>query len=390
MGRHKILVVGGGIAGLSFATAAGQKGCDVEVAELDPRVEGMGIFLTGSTLRALDAIGTAGACVKNGWPAETLQLFDGAGAFVGESPLPRVASADLPVSAGIRRRSLARILDAAAEDAGARVRTGLTVDAISQDDMGCEVRFSDGTTGVYDVIVGADGIYSRVRELVFGSNLTPRHMGQGGWRFMTPRHPDVQGLVLYAAGGLKVGLVPLDDEWMYLFCTMADPNRERIRAAEAPERLFRLLQAFTAPLVVEMRERLRTIDPGAVLWRPFEALLVEEPWNRGRIVLIGDAAHSITPHLSSGGGLAIEDAMVLADHLARHVPVSQALAEFYDDRINRVRTVYDISLQICREEICNAPSAQRIYDLTAQGYGALGASFSGESATAKAGEFMIL
>ena len=375
MGERRVLVVGGGIAGLSFAVAARRAGMRVDVAELESKVVGVGIFLTGSTLRALDSIGVAHRCADEGWPVPSIYLYDGAGNFVGDSPLPKVAADDLPISAGIRRPALARVLSDAAEAAGADIRLGLTVDEIAQDADGVSVLFSDGRRGRYDILVGADGIYSHVRRLVFESGLKPFPVGQGGWRFMTPRHPDVDRLMLYSQGSQKAGFIPLDKDWMYVLCTSPDPDKAWIDPLQAPTIFREVLEGFEAPLIQEMRERLLTADPAMVWWRPFESLLLEDGWSNGRVVVIGDAAHSMTPHLTSGGGMAIEDAVILATHLADDRPVEQALQTFYDQRIERVRTIQNISLEICREEISANPSRDKIFGLTTQGYDALAAPF---------------
>ena len=375
MNRYRILVVGAGISGLAFGVAALRNGHQVDIIELEQRVLGVGIFLTGSTLRALDAIGVAEACAAQGWPAQGLRLFDSAGNFLGDSPFPRVARPQLPVSTGIPRPTLSRILMEALAEAGGAVRHGLTVDAIEQDEARVCVRFSDDSEGDYDVVVGCDGIYSKVRALVFGAEHQPIHAGQGGWRFMTERHEDVDGMFLYMEGGLKAGIIPLDDRWMYFLCTMPDPDRIRVDTQNAPDVFRSVLEPFTAPLLQEARRRMATADPATVMWRPFETLILPGGWNRGRVVLIGDAAHSMTAHLSSGGGMAIEDAIVLADHLSTDVAPEEALAAFYRRRVDRVAEIQTISEEICKEELAPQPSREKIYALTVKGYNALGSEF---------------
>ena len=203
MGTRRTLVVGGGIAGMSFAIAARRQGVDVDVVEIEPRVVGVGIFLTGSTLRALDSIGLAHDCVRHGWAVPSLRLHTADGMLIADNPMPQIAAPDLPASCAIRRPTLAAIFAGAAERAGARVRVGITVEAIHDTGRTVQVRFSDGSSGDYDVLVGADGIYSQVRRLVFGSHLRPVHTGQGSWRFMTPRHPAVDRMLFFASEDRK-------------------------------------------------------------------------------------------------------------------------------------------------------------------------------------------
>lgn len=100
-----------------------------------------------------------------------------------------------------------------------------------------------------------------------------------------------------------------------------------------------------------------------------------ERWYQGRVVLIGDAAHSVSPHISSGGGMAIEDAVALAAHLACDASIEVLLERFYAQRVDRVRRVYEVSLGICREECSADPWTDRIYELTMQGYNELAKPF---------------
>ena len=112
-----------------------------------------------------------------------------------------------------------------------------------------------------------------------------------------------------------------------------------------------------------------------VIWRPFENTLVPSPWYRGRVVLIGDAAHTMTPHLTAGGGMAIEDAVILAEALAQDGSLPGRLDEFMQRRFERVRTACDISLAICKLEQAPEPDVGQIYALTGKGYALLGESF---------------
>ena len=117
--------------------------------------------------------------------------------------------------------------------------------------------------------------------------------------------------------------------------------------AQLPELMAERLAAFSAPL---MRAAAESITDGNLTYRPFDILLMPTPWHRGRVVLIGDAAHSLTPQMTSGGGLALEDAVVLSRLVASGRPIPDVLDEFSACRFPRVKQVYDASLQICRWE----------------------------------------
>ena len=160
---------------------------------------------------------------------------------------------------------------------------------------------------------------------------------------------------------------------MYLFTTMSYPPHTRIDESRTHVILKEALKDFTAPIVVEVRERMRS--PEKVIWRPFENTLVPSPWYRGRVILIGDAAHTMTPHLTAGGGMAIEDAIILAETLAQARSVSDALQTFMERRFERVRAACEISLEICKLEQAPEPDVAKIYSLTGQGYALLGKEF---------------
>ncbi len=368
----RVLIVGAGIGGLAAAIALRERGITVDVVELETRVLGLGITLTGTTLRALDMVGLAAESVEKGFGFDFFLVSDGAGNLQAKNPLPP-AGAGLPAAVGIKRPLFADIMTKAAEAKGASIRYGLTVDAIDQDDADVAVRFTDGSGGRYDLVVGADGVFSSIRKRVFGEAYEPTYVGQGVYRFMTERHPSIDQIHVFVGPKLKAGFIPLSDDSMYLFTTMSYPPHTRIDESKTHLILKEALKDFTAPIVVEVRERMRS--PEKVIWRPFENTLVPSPWYRGRVVLIGDAAHTMTPHLTAGGGMAIEDAVILAEALAQDLTVSATLDNFMTRRFERVRAACDISLEICKLEQAAEPDVAKIYSLTGQGYALLGKSF---------------
>jgi 2-polyprenyl-6-methoxyphenol hydroxylase-like FAD-dependent oxidoreductase len=360
LGRDLVLVV-------TFMSACVEP-TRARVVELETRVLGLGITLTGTTLRALDVVGLAAGAVKLGFGFDFFLVSDGAGKLQAKNPLPP-ARAGLPAAVGIKRPLFANLMTEAAEAKGASIRYGLTVEAIDQNDAAVSVRFTDGSSGHYDLVVGADGVFSSIRKRVFGEAYEPIYVGQGVYRFMTERHPSIDQLHVFVGPKLKAGFIPLSDDSMYLFTTMSYPPHTRIDESKTHIILKEALKDFTAPIVVEVRERMRS--PEKVIWRPFENTLVPSPWYRGRVILIGDAAHTLTPHLTAGGGMAIEDAETLGQ--ARSVP--DALQSFMERRFERVRAACDISLEICKLEQAPEPDVAKIYSLTGQGYALLGKNF---------------
>jgi 2-polyprenyl-6-methoxyphenol hydroxylase-like FAD-dependent oxidoreductase len=367
-----VLIVGAGIGGMTLAIALRKRGIAAKVVEIDARVIGVGITLTGSTLRALDMLGLAAGCVERGFGFDYFKVGDGAGKIQAANPLPP-SRPGFPAAVGMQRPVFADFMTKTATAKGATIRHGLTVDSMNQDPEGVDVRFTDGSSGRYDLVVGADGVFSSIRKLIFGETHEPTYVGQGVFRFMTERHPSIDQLYVFVGPKLKAGFIPLSNEWMYLFTTLSFPTNPRIDESKTHVIFKDVLKDFTAPIVVEVRERMRS--PERVVWRPFENTLVPSPWYRDRVVLIGDAAHTMTPHLTAGGGMAIEDAVILAEALSRDAPLCEALDAFMKRRFNRVRTACDISLEICKLEQAAEPDVGKIYGLTGKGYALLGESF---------------
>ena len=370
---ERVLIVGAGIGGLAMAIALRERGIAVDVVELETRVLGLGITLTGTTLRALDVVGLADGAVKRGYGFDFFLVSDGAGKLQAKNPLPP-ARPGLPAAVGIKRPLFANLMTEAAEAKGASIRYGLTVEAIEQNDPPPSQYVSPTAAADNTISWSAPmASFPSIRKRVFGEAYEPIYVGQGVYRFMTERHPSIDQLHVFVGPKLKAGFIPLSDDSMYLFTTMSYPPHTRIDESKTHVILKEALKDFTAPIVVEVRERMRS--PEKVIWRPFENTLVPSPWYRGRVILIGDAAHTMTPHLTAGGGMAIEDAVILAETLAQAGSVSDALRSFMERRFERVRAACEISLEICKLEQAPEPDVAKIYSLTGQGYALLGKNF---------------
>lgn len=356
---QKVLIVGGGIGGLVGAVALRQRGIDVEIVEVNPKwdVYGVGIITLANSLRALKAVGLADKVLAAGLGMDRLQFLDSAGNLVHEVPQPRLAGPDYPATCALTRPKLHAILQEAAKDAGVPVRLGVTVAQIEQSKDAVEVAFTDGTSGRYDLVVGADGLRSTVRGLVFGQEYQPRFTGQMIWRCNVPRPPEVQCFQIFQGkSGNKAGFVPLGPDLMYIFLTEKPrPGAEtKIPEEQLAEALRERLMEFDGP-VAAVRDAHLT-DPSKVVYRPFESILLPPPWHRGRVVLIGDAAHAMSAHVAQGAAMAIEDAVVLADELATKASVADALEGYMARRYERCKALVEIAQELGRGEMENDPS----------------------------------
>src|SRR5919112_1649715 len=190
----RALIIGGGITGTTSALVLARAGVEVHLVERDPewRALGHGITMIGPALRALDRVGLLDACLAEGYGVEELAIHDVAGNLLQAIPLPRLLGPERPGLLGMMRPTLHRILATAATEAGVAVRRGTQPTAITEREDTVEVALSDGTSDGYDLVVGADGLHSWVREEVFGT-VRPEFHRQGAFRAVLPRPADVIG-----------------------------------------------------------------------------------------------------------------------------------------------------------------------------------------------------
>jgi len=352
LAARRILIIGGGFSGMTAAIELRKRGAEVDLVEVDAdwRNYGAGISLGGATLRAFRQMGILEAFLREGSAVDGLQAFLPNGMPLANLPTPRLAGPDVPGSGGIMRPVLARILADATRASGADIRLGCTFSRIAQDVEGVDVDFTDGQRRRYDLVVGADGLYSKTREALFPDGPKPHYSGQAVWRAVLPRPPEVQTAMMWM-GQVKPGVNPVSKDQMYLFLTEHRPVNEHVDPASFVDKLRALLADFSAPLVQSIRDQ---IGPDSqIIFRPLEALLVPRPWFKGRVVLIGDAVHATTPHMASGACIGIEDAIVLAEELARATDTSQALDAFQGRRWERCRMVVENSLRLGQIEMEN-------------------------------------
>jgi 2-polyprenyl-6-methoxyphenol hydroxylase-like FAD-dependent oxidoreductase len=348
------LVVGGGIAGLTAAVALGQTGVAVDVVDVSDGAEGTGIGLQNRGPDALDAIGILEDVIATGAARERVpvRFFDAAGKLTFD-PGWEARGDGKPAYILIYRPLLSAILRSRAEAVGARLRIGLSVDELHQDLGGADVRFTDGTAGRYDLVVGADGIRSRIRSLVFGQHIQPSPTGSIGLRWVPTGLPRGDAGFYYGPSTEMV-VIPMHDDMTYVSVQhMADHS---LSPDEARQVMRDKLGQYTAPF---LRQILGALDDESnVLARKYEVVMVDAPWHRDRVVLIGDAAHATTAQLGSGGVMALEDAVVLAEELRSATTVPDGLASFGKRRHDRCRLVVEASQELSRLQLAGASAGE--------------------------------
>ncbi|KAA9158983.1 NAD(P)-binding protein [Microbacterium lushaniae] len=349
----KVAVVGSGIAGLAAAIQLAKAGIDVDVFEAKPELTalGSGISLQGNALRVFDALGAWDDIRAAGFAFEGLTLrAPGPDApVVAELPDVKTGGPDYPAGMGMPRAELARILLAHAEKAGARMHFGVKATALEQSDASVELSVDGTRAGEYDLVIGADGLHSTVRELI-GIDVEPQPTGMGIWRTFVSRPDEVQRSELYYGGPVYIaGYTPTGEDSMYAFLVEKAQDRSGVSDAEATGIMLAESRAYGGPWN-QIRGDLERGARAHYTW--FTHHIVPAPWNRGRAVVIGDAAHSCPPTIAQGAAQGLEDAFVLTQLLTSRDELDQDLwDEFHARRIPRAQAVVDASVQLGQWQI---------------------------------------
>jgi 2-polyprenyl-6-methoxyphenol hydroxylase-like FAD-dependent oxidoreductase len=351
LANDKVLIVGGGIGGMSCAISLRRAGVSVDLVEIDPawKIYGAGITITGPTLRALKQLGVLEEIKQHGATWEGASVFTQAGQLIEELDFPPIAP-DLPSTGGIMRPELHRILSTCTLAAGAHVRLGTTIETLAQVPDGVEIKLTNGHREKYGLVVGADGIYSKTRERIFPEAPQPKFTGQVIYRVVAERPPDFDRTHFYMGADSKLGFNPVSRTHMYMFLLQRSPANPWVACEDQPRRLYQALAGWGG-IAPRVRETVMTSNAHSINYRPLESVLLPDPWYRGRVVLIGDAAHATTPHLASGAGMAVEDGIVLAEEIARDHDIDAALPRFMARRFERGRLVVENSLRLGQIEM---------------------------------------
>jgi 2-polyprenyl-6-methoxyphenol hydroxylase-like FAD-dependent oxidoreductase len=338
------LIVGGGIVGSATSVMLARAGFATTLVERGRwEALGHGITMIGPALRALDHLDLLDASLAEGFGVTDLTITDVSGTPRNVIPLPRLLGDQRPGLLGMMRPTLHCIIADAARHEGVTAREGTWPTTIRENDDCVHVELSDGSSADYDLVVGADGYRSWVRDQLIVA-MEPAHQSQGAFRAVLSRPEEVTGS-WQAHGHPQVhpGFTPTGPESMYLFCVVPAGDSSRPPQEAPPELLREHLMPFGG-LFAQVRDLIE--DPAKLDYRPFETLLLQQAWNRGRIVVLGDAAHATTPHLAAGAAMGLEDVVVLGEELQAAGDIPDGLDSFYRRRFERCKYVVDTSIRI--------------------------------------------
>jgi 2-polyprenyl-6-methoxyphenol hydroxylase-like FAD-dependent oxidoreductase len=313
MKRHAE-IAGAGFAGLTAACALAQRGWSVRVHERGQRLRttGAGIYIYENGLRVLAAVGAYAAAIEGAPFAHTREVRDDRNRVISVHRWEgsRVFS--------IVRQTVINALAAAAERAGVEIVTGSVAAAAGADG---ELVLADGRTLKADLIVGADGSNSAVREAV-GLLWKRKFLVDGATRLLISKTEqerlaaDAGTTVEYWSGTRRVLYTPCSENDVYIALTMLDRD-ETAKVTPVRKDAWKRWFPHLEPLIERFGEQGR--------YDRFDLIKLRR-WSAGRVALVGDAAHAQPPNIGQGGGCAMMNALSLAVHLERHADVSAALA----------------------------------------------------------------
>ncbi len=352
------LMIGGGIAGFSAAIALSRVGVKCDLVEIAHAPLGASLGISGRAAEALDELGVYDECYATStpWTRDTTvaSLFDTAGNLLSPGP-QRPDWPGSKTALGVYRPVLLTILEEQAKTLGVHIEKGLTATAVEDNQDAVVVTLSNGEKRSYDLVVGADGIGSRTRAMLFPDVPKPAYAGQMSIRWMAPG-PAVQPEGMYVGPVGRVAFYYLPQGYVYVPAVINAQEYVRLSKEEVFALFTKLLDSYTAPAIVELRQRLT--PESDLICRPFEWILLQGSWFKGRSLLIGDAAHATTAHMGMGGGMAFEDAVVLAQCVAKASTLQEAFETFMARRLPRVRTVVETSVALSRLEQAKAPPTE--------------------------------
>jgi FAD-dependent urate hydroxylase len=317
---ERILIVGGGIAGLTAAIALRQRGFSPELIERSPawRAVGAGIAVQPNAMRVLMRLGVGAAFERAGAPVRWFKFCTDQGEVLAEIDLVELWKGVGPF-VGVERIQLHDSLLSKLK--GRPCRLGAWITSLEQKNGCVSVGFNDERSENFDLVIGADGVGSTVRSLALG-DAAPSYVGQMVWRSLAPiRRETPEEVQFWLGDGCFFGLFPVSSKHTYGFGYINEPQP---RHDPEPGRLARLRERFAAfgglvKTYLASLERDEQIHCAAI-----ESLELDR-WRQGRVVLIGDAAHASSPMMGQGGCMAIEDAAMLAELLDASESIEGAL-----------------------------------------------------------------
>ncbi|MGI5460692.1 FAD-dependent oxidoreductase [Streptomyces sp. CA-249302] len=355
----RVLVIGGGIAGTTTALALDKAGFDVSVHEAHPdSAEDLGAFLTlaSNGMRALAQIDASPAVTALGFPLTSMRVLDDTGKELAQAPLGEAGDPLLRYRC-LRRGDLNSALQAEAARRDISIRHGARLTSVQEDGTGVTAHFADGGTATADVLIGADGLNSTVRQAI-APDARPLYAGQRVFYGYTGAGPVSAGnahITMVRGSEAAFGYAVSPTGETYWFARVAgDPLPAEAIDQGTPagwrELLLPSLRKDSAPAA-----EIVAATAEDVLVTNATELPPGTPWRSGRILLLGDAAHAASPATGQGASMAMEDAVILAKSL-RDAPDTDSALSLYEE-LRRPRVEHNITVSGNISRGTHSPSA---------------------------------
>jgi 2-polyprenyl-6-methoxyphenol hydroxylase-like FAD-dependent oxidoreductase len=329
----KAIIIGGGIGGVTAAIALKQAGLDVTVYEQaeELREVGSGLPLWTNALRTLHVIGLTDEIEKLGVQVTSVRVTTWNGSTLTDTKydkhLKKLGTITIVVH---RAELLTLLLKTLGEE---NVQLGMTCVGFTQDANGVTAKFAKGQEVRGDVLIGADGIHSVIRTQLFGF-IKPKYVGYTCWRGLA--HTARTGLETWAWGkGCQFGITPMSQERAYWFVQKYAPEGEDDKPGGKKNAMLALFHDWHDPIPAVIEATAES----DILRNDIYELQHLHQWSHGRVTLLGDAAHAMTPNLGQGACLAIEDAVALANCLKDTANISEALKNYEKQRVTRANRI---------------------------------------------------
>jgi 2-polyprenyl-6-methoxyphenol hydroxylase-like FAD-dependent oxidoreductase len=333
-----VLIAGAGIGGLALGCALQRAGIAFEIFERAPRLgeAGAGIVMQTAAMLALRQIGLDAAVARAGHELTRGTGKNAAGAVLHSARLDEFGAPSIAIHRSRLQATLLGAVDSA------RVHTGSELLRYEQDDAAVHAFFADGSRASGALLIGADGLHSATRRQLLGD--TPlRYAGYTSFRGVAPVADATlahEAIEIWGRG-LRFGIVPIADDEIYWFAVANAP------AGELDVSRASLIERF-AHFGEPVRRLLEATPAERILRTDIQDRKPVSSWSKGRVCLLGDAAHPTTPNLGQGGCMAVEDAVVLAHFLSKYTKLADAISAYERKRVEHTSKIVAASWQFGR------------------------------------------
>ena len=349
----KAIIIGAGIGGLTTGIALKQVGIQTEIFEATPEISvaGAGIWMATNAMQVFDRLGMAKDVLNAGIALEKLSITDHRLRKIQDTEqAPYVKQFGYSITSILR----SRLRDVLLQHYSGEVQLGKRVQEVIQTEEQVQATFEDGSTAMGDLLIGADGIHSAVRTYVY-PQAQLRYSGQTCWRGVANLSlpPELGNCCIETWGKhYRFGLSVISESEVYWFAVAKAPLGETEPVAKRKEKITQMFADFAQPIP----DIIASTPADQIIRNDISDLKPLPYWHKGRISLIGDAAHATTPNMGQGGGQAVEDAWFLAQMLSQHSDPERAFATFRTKRQAKVRHVVSNSWRIGK--LAHFPYAQ--------------------------------